>query len=237
MTEPVLIAHDSRDGMADSLAERVAGVLSEAVARRGQAGLIVSGGSTPKPLFERLSRADLAWPKVTITLADERWVPPESEGSNARLLREVLLQHDAAAATFLPLASAGASPEEDAASAETRLDAFPWPADITILGMGTDGHTASWFPGASQLAAALDPEGERRCLALTPEPLPAEAPYPRLTLTLPAILASRRLLVMLSGADKRSAYERAAAAGETMEMPVRAVLRQERVPLELHWAP
>lgn len=237
MTEPPLIEHESRDAMAETLAGEIAAKLHEAVARRGQAGLIVSGGSTPKPLFERLSRMDLDWLRITVTLADERRVPAGHAASNAKLVHEFLLQDEAREAPFISLAQGGESPEDDAASAEVRLDAFPWPADITILGMGADGHTASWFPGASGLAAALDLTGDRRCLAIHPEPLPAEAPYPRLTLTLPAILESRRILVMLAGADKRAAYEKAAAADETADMPVRAVLRQSRAPVELHWAP
>ena len=237
MTEPPFLTYDSRTAMVEALAERIAGVLREAVARRARAGLIVSGGSTPKPLFERLSKMDLAWPQVSITLADERRVSPEHDASNARLVRDHLLQDRAQDAAFIPLVEDGGSPEDDAASARARLDGFPWPADITLLGMGPDGHTASWFPGASQLAAVLEPEGERRCLALTPDPLPIEAPYPRVTLTLPAILASRQILVMLSGAEKRAAYRRAAAGGAIEERPIRAVLRQRRVPLELHWAP
>jgi len=236
MTDPRFVAHESRRAMAEALATDIGAALTDAVERRGRAGMVVSGGSTPEALFEQLSKSDLPWDRLTVTLADERLVSAGDPASNARLVRRSLLVGPAAAATFIPLAEEARAPEEAAAIAEQCLDGFPWPADITILGMGTDGHTASWFPGAAQLAAALASGGARRCIALWPEPLPEEAPYPRLTLSLPAVLDSRRILVMLAGEAKRTTYERAMAGEDERAMPVRAVLRQRQAPLEVHWA-
>jgi len=236
MTEPAFIAHETRAGLVEALAAAISHALAESVTRREAAGLVVSGGSTPKPLFERLSGEDLPWERVTVTLADERCAPAAEGVRNDALVRGHLLRGRATEARFLPLAEAGTDPQGEAAEAEARLDAFPWPADITLLGMGADGHTASWFPGAEALDAVLDPAGIRRCLALTPAALPEEAPYPRLTLTRPAVLDSARILVMLTGETKRAAYERARDGDDTAAMPIRAVLQQSRVPVDVHWA-
>jgi 6-phosphogluconolactonase len=224
------------DGRAQAraLATEVADRLRGALAERGRAVLAVSGGSTPKGFFAQLCGEPLDWAKVHVTLVDERWVPDSDERSNARLVKSLLLQHAASAASFIPLYTGAATPEAGLADAAARIDALPQPFDVVVLGMGDDAHTASFFPGGDHLADALDPEGRARVL---PMRAPA-AGEPRITLTLPALLDTRALYLLVSGERKRAlldAIRRNLDAAR--DYPVRAVLTQQRVPVAVYWCP
>ncbi len=152
---------ETRPALAQALARDVAAALTAAIETRGAASLAVSGGSTPKLFFEALSAKALFWDKVTVTLVDERFVPPESDRSNHRLVAENLLQNKAKAAYFVPLFQPAASPEDAATLATVKTEAICDPFDVVILGMGTDGHTASFFPGGDNLYEALDVDSSR----------------------------------------------------------------------------
>ncbi len=141
-----LNSFDNGAALAEGLATRVADALSAGITARGRASLAVSGGSTPKAFFKALSSAGIDWPKVTVTLVDERFVPPENDRSNHKLVAENLLQNAARAAAFVPLYHAGETAEEAATEATTATAGICQPFDVAILGMGTDGHTASFFP-------------------------------------------------------------------------------------------
>jgi len=222
---------DDPRALAEALGRRVAGDLRAAISERGTASLVISGGSTPRPFFEHLSRQRLDWGKVRVTLADERWVPADHADSNERLARERLLAADAAAATMVGMVNAEATPEAGHRACERALAAIERPFDVVVLGLGEDGHTASLFPGAPELAAGLDPETRRICLAVRP---PA-APHPRMSLTLAALLDCRRLVLHITGAVKWDVYRRASEPGPAEELPIRAVLRSGRA--EVWWAP
>ena len=182
---------------------------------------MVSGGSTPKRFFAALALRAIDWPRVTVTLADERRVADDNPRSNARLLRETLLRDRAAAARFAPLADSRLAPDDELAEAEARIAALPLPADLVVLGMGDDGHTASWFPGADRLAEAIDPATQAFVL-----PIRAPgAPEPRLTLTARVILGARALALHVEGADKADTLARALGPGPVADMPIRAALR------------
>lgn len=229
-----LLTHESVDAMAAALAAEIASVLAEAIDARGRASLVASGGSTPAPLYRALAVADVDWTRVTVTLADERWVDPGSDASNEALVRGTLL---AGGARFVPLKTAAATAAEGAPEANAAQEAIPLPYDVTVLGMGGDGHTASLFPHADGLAEALRADQGRRLMALTPKELPGHAPFARMTMTLPALLASRRITVMISGAEKRAVFERALAGSDVFDMPIRAILHQAETPVDVHWAP
>ena len=181
--------------LAQGLAEWTAERLREAIAARGVALLIVSGGKSPARFFDRLSNLDLEWSRVAITLADERRVADDSPRSNARLVRERLLQNRARAASFTPLADVRLPEDQELAAASARIANLPMPADVVILGMGDDGHTASWFPGAEGLAEAMDP-GARQLVAPIVAP---DAPEPRLTLTGRVILRAKAIALEIQG--------------------------------------
>jgi 6-phosphogluconolactonase len=234
MRQPEFVEFSSRDDLAAGLAARVKAALEEAISLRGRAVLAVSGGSTPVAFFKALSKLGLAWEQVTVFLVDERMVPASHERSNAKLVRDNLLQNNAANAFFVPMFQ-GAFDEGDAAhQIETVMKrAQLVPADFAILGMGNDGHTASYFPGGDHLADAIDPRQTALIL-----PMHAEgAGETRLTITLPVILAARHLALHIEGKDKRDVLDKALADGtRVMDMPVRAVFEYTVRAVEVFWA-
>jgi 6-phosphogluconolactonase len=207
--------------LADAAAEAVAGQLRAGLAARGHAALVATGGRSPGPTYDRLSNAELDWAHVAVTLSDERQVSADSPNSNARLLRERLFQGPAAAARFLPLT-------DYAEPALLKLTPF----DAVMLGMGEDGHIASLIPGSPGLADAMDPDGER-LLAESPQGFGAP-PVPRITLTLAALLRSRAIFLLIAGEAKRQVIAQAEAGAD---LPVGALLRQDRAPVRILWAP
>ncbi|SDG60175.1 6-phosphogluconolactonase [Pelagibacterium luteolum] len=222
-----------RDKLAEALAEAVADNLNAGLDERGRASLAVSGGSTPKRFFEVLSaRDDVDWENVTITLVDERWVHESSDRSNAGLVKDNLLAGPAAEAIFVPLYSGGEAPDaEGIAKTNERLAAVPSPFDAVILGMGNDGHTASFFPGGDTLEDALGNAGPALAIRAP------GAGEPRVTLTLPKVLDTRSLYLHIEGEEKAETLDKALETGPVEAMPVRAVLSQSHVPVSLYWCP
>jgi 6-phosphogluconolactonase len=217
--------------LTQKLAARVESELRAAIANRGQASLVVSGGNTPKALFEALAGCQLTWHKVTITLADERWVDQTSEHSNESMLRQTLLQGYAAEARFIPLKNNAETARQGQPECEQVLRGIGLPFDLVILGMGDDGHTASLFPGVS--GAALDVTSPHLCQSI----VPPVAPYERMTLTANALLTSREILLHIVGKNKWQVYCQATSAGAIDEMPIRVVLQQDEVPVGVYWSP
>ena len=168
------LTFDDSSALAAGFAAWTADRLNAGLRDRGTALLIVSGGTTPLKFFEALSAAAIDWSRVVITLADERRVPDDNPRSNAKLLREHLLKNAAAAARFVPLADSRVSPGQELLAAAARIAGLPTPADVVVLGMGDDGHTASWFPGADKLAQAIDLDSRALVLPIkapgVPEP-------------------------------------------------------------------
>ncbi|TPI26773.1 6-phosphogluconolactonase [Mesorhizobium sp. B3-2-1] len=224
-------AFADRPQLASALAGRVADRLTKAIDRRGVALLAVSGGTTPAKFFAALSAAPIAWDKVIVTLVDERFVPASSPRSNAGLLAANLLQNAAKAARFVPLYHDAIGVEDAAASDDAALRSLPWPLDVVVLGMGPDGHTASFFPDADDLPKLLDPASGRIILPVHAK----SAGEPRLTLTLARIIDAGFLALHIEGEDKRVAFDNAVAPGP--RKPIRAVLDASPEPVEVFWAP
>lgn len=219
-------------GLAQALAARVAEELRAAVDARGAALLAVSGGSTPTRFFAALSQEVLPWEQVTVMLVDERFVPPSSDRLNEKLARKNLLRNEAAIAKFVGLYSGAATVEKAAGTADERLAKLPFPIDVAVLGMGLDGHTASFFPDAGNLAELLDPSREEAVL-------PVHAPgagEPRLTLPLARLVESGFIALHIEGSAKQELLLSVLreAAGDA---PVRHVFRHSKHPVQIYWAP
>ncbi len=222
-----------RKSLAEKLAGEVATLLEQGIKQKGRASLAVSGGTTPVDLFEQLSGIDLPWNQVVVFLVDERWVGPDDPDSNERLVRKHLLKDKAKSAQFLGMKNSAATAGEGEAECEERLKRVPLPFDVLILGMGGDGHTASLFPGAEKLPAATDMNSSRTCMALAP---PA-APHERMSLTLPVILSAKNIFLHIVGQEKRKVLEKAMGEGPSEDMPIRFVLRYDKNPVTIYWAP
>lgn len=219
--------------LAAGLADAVASALSAAIAKNGEAILAVSGGSTPKAFFEALSTRALDWANVKVTLVDERFVPEDNPRSNHLLVKTHLLKNAAAAAEFVPLYRPEATIEDAAKTASGIVPGMGKPFDVAILGMGTDGHTASFFPGGDHLAAALDLSLPRRVMTME-APGAGEA---RLTLSFSALHDAGLLVVHIEGAEKKAVLEKALAGTDEQDMPIRAVLERAQTTPEIYWAP
>jgi 6-phosphogluconolactonase len=218
------------------LAPLIAAALVRAIAARGHANLAVSGGSTPRSLFEALSKQAIDWQHVQITLVDERWVDETDMQSNARLVREYLIQNQATGARFVSLKEPGIDAFScvDAVAKKLLATAQPlFPLDVVVLGMGEDGHTASWHPGAETLAQVMDVDSPAICGAVRP----LVAPCDRMTLTLGTVLQAHLLILHMVGEAKMPVLEAALQPGPVAEMPVRAILQQTHVPTEIYYAP
>jgi 6-phosphogluconolactonase len=226
------------DGLAVDLARYIASFLQGAMAKRGAASLVVSGGSTPVPFFQALSLANIPWAKVIVTLADERWIDPSDNDSNERLVRQHLLQNRAAVAKFVGLKTEDASALAGEMSCGKRILSIARPFDVLVLGMGNDGHTASLFPGAAALPRATDMDCSRLCMAIRP----LTASHDRMTLTLPALIDSRKIVLLIIGREKLKIFEKALAAEPLSEdvlneMPIRHILARAKSPVAVYWAP
>ena len=227
--------HDFADAaaLAAALAHAVADDLRQGLAARDFASVALSGGNTPKAFMQALAVQVLDWSRVVVTLVDERWVPESNARSNAALLKANLLDGPAALARFVPLYRALPQPEDALGEMERTLRALPLPFDALVLGMGNDGHTASFFPGGDRLADALDTAGSRLIL-------PMRAPgagEPRITLTLTPILAARHLYLHIEGAAKQAVLQQAVSGEQAGDAyPVRAVLAQAASPVRIYWA-
>ncbi len=229
---------ETREALLDALSLHCLSALSDALGARGQASFMVSGGSSPAPLYRKLSEADLDWASIHVALVDERWVDRDHDKSNETFIVNNLLQNRAAAARLTGMKNAAVTARDGLADCEAAYRALPSPFDLTLLGMGPDGHTASLFPHAEGLSAALDAQSDRLCAAITAQQSEVTgAMTERMTLSLAGLLNSRQLLLLITGEDKLAALRDAQAGDDVAAIPVRAVLQQTRVPLTIYWAP
>lgn len=220
-----LIEYPDSEMMMIDLAQTLVGELNTCLMKHEWASFAVPGGTTPGPIFDVMCAANLDWDRVHVMLTDERWVPEDSPRSNTRLLRERLLVDRAAAAQYVPLYADAETPEE-ALDGLSEGIARELPISVMLLGMGADMHTASLFPGADRLADGLAEDAP--CLL----PMRADgAPEPRITLTAPVLKGAMSRHLVIIGADKRAALERAKNMSP-LEAPVAAILPGTTV----HWA-
>lgn len=220
---------------AEELAEAVAGdaqfVIESALDARGDAVVAFAGGRTPAAAQALLAKAKLKWKDVTIVPTDDRLVPVQDKLSNVRGLAERFLP---LGARVLPLTGGDLPVDAAGKAADARLQAIHWPLDFVWLGMGEDGHTASIFPGADLEAALSAPH---RAMGVTPDPLPADAPVARVTLTKSAILGARAVMIQITGDKKRKVLEKALKDGAGSQYPIGRLLADATQAIDIHWCP
>jgi 6-phosphogluconolactonase len=226
--------YDSLDELADAVAGDVGFIIESAIDARGASLIAVPGGSTGPAIFPKLVQQKLPWKKVTVIPTDDRIVPVDSELANVRSIAKAFLP---AGARVIPVVSGAAEDYRLAGNAaDARLQDFPWPPDLVWLGMGKDGHTASIFAGPD-LQNALDAPKARRAIGVLPDPLPEEAPVPRVSLTRAAILSARTVMIVITGDEKRTVLEQAIADGQSSKTPIGRVLAEAEQPIDIHWCP
>ena len=213
-------------------------VISEALSKHGVATILVSGGTTPAPLYEALSKADLNWKKIKIALVDERWVDPSHAASNEALIRRTLLINNAKNAEFIGMKNAANTAASGLAEAEQNYAKLPQPFSLAIVGMGVDGHTASLFPNANGLTEALKADNPKLLAAIKAKPSDVTGPNTeRMSMTLAALLKTERIIILFTGEDKLSVFNAAQRSTVSENVPISALIHQEQVPVELYWAP
>ena len=225
--------YDSVDEMADAVAGDVGFIVESAVDARNASLIALPGGDSVQPIFQALAAKKLPWKQLTIIPTDERLVPMDDERSNVRGIAKAFLPNGA---RVIPIAADIADYKLAGNSADARLQDLPWPPDLVWLGMGEDGHTASLFAG-SDLQNALDAPKARRAVGLMPDPLPQDAPVPRITLTRSAILSARTILITITGDKKRELLEAAIEDGQSSKLPIGRLLAEVDQPIDIHWAP
>lgn len=229
---------DSRDAMQASLVAEIVFLLEQALAEHGQALLLVSGGSSPQPIYQALSAQPLDWAKITVALVDERWVDLNHPASNEAFIRQQLLRGPAAKARLVAMKTPASSAESGLAECEARYQQLCERADICLLGMGSDGHTASLFPYAHGLEAGLNPENPHRCVAISAQRSEVTGDHTeRLSLTLNYIQRSKKQLLLITGQVKLDCYRQALVCSELQLMPISALLNSDSAHTEVYWAP
>ena len=216
------------NALAVRLAGDVAGAIDHRLASQPLTGIVVSGGRTPEAFLRVLASKPLNWSRIRVTLADERRVPLADPASNLRMVQRA----------FAGTGAANSLVQFDAASADAveqwqaELNAVPTPFAAVVLGMGDDGHFASLFPHMPGLAGALDAGGPK---SIVYGVAPTE-PRERLSLTLSWLLDTDLLALHVTGSAKLRSLQDASTSGSALEMPVRALLQQRRVPVKVYHA-
>lgn len=225
---------DTRESASARVAELASTSLQRAIQSHREASIMLSGGNTPGRSMELLSQASLDWQKVTAGLVDERFVAPNEEGSNEQLVRSTLLQNAARSAKFISMFHENASLKE---SAQIANDSYKHVSPITfvLLGMGSDGHTASWFPGTDHLETALT--SEESVIAVDSNDVSGARNFRyRLTLTKSALASSQDAVLLLFGEEKKRVYLESLHM-TPQERPIKAAIEALGAKLTVIWAP
>lgn len=221
----------SKEDLIESFSEEIVNKLENSINEKGSASILVSGGNTPKPLFEKLSTKDIDWTKVKIGLVDERWVDENHQDSNAKLVKDFFLKNKASKAVFIPLHQNNLEVNKAEASCSSLVEKEFFPCDVLILGMGEDFHTASLFPNNDKLKKALDLENKSFCVSMTPK----TAPHDRMSLTLSAILKAQNIYLHIQGLGKKQVYDKAINENDFMLSPLSAVLKNKQKNIEVYY--
>jgi 6-phosphogluconolactonase len=225
--------YEDADEMAEAVAGDIGFIIESAIDARGAAVIALAGGKTPLPIYEKLAKAKIDWKRVTIVPGDDRMVPLGDPLSNVTAIGKIFIPKGA---RVIPLISATVADYKAAGrAADAILQDLHWPLDLCLLGIGNDGHAASIFPGPDYDEALNGPK-ERRALGVMPEPLPPEAPVARVTLSRAAIVASKAIMIAITGAAKKEVLEAAIEQGASSPYPAGRILAEVELPIDIHWS-
>lgn len=221
---------EKKEELLEKLSLHIIKNLEDSILKNKKASLLLSGGNTPKPLFQKLSSYDIAWDKVVVSLVDDRWVPNNHKDSNELLVKENLLQNFASKASFVGMFIDGktAFESDDECSKVYQEKVFPF--DVVVLGMGGDSHTASLFPNNKKLKEAYNLENENLCISIQP----TTAPHDRMSLTLQGILSAKTIILHIEGEEKLTVYEEALRSNDIFACPISAVLNNKDKKVEVY---
>ncbi len=232
MIEAEFWDYEEMDELAEAVAGDVGFIIESAIDARGSAVIALAGGKTPVPILEKLAETKLDWKRVMIIPTDDRMVPLGDPLFNATMLAKIFLPKGA---RVIPFISDKAEDYKLAGSAAAaRLDDLHWPLDLVWLGVGSDGHTASIFPGPDY-DDALNAPVARKAVGVMPDPLPPEAPVARVTLTRSAIQAAKTIIIVTKGEDRQVMIEQAIKDGDSSPLPIGRVLAGLETPIDIHW--
>lgn len=227
---------ENRNDFYNKVTKRCEHHLTKSIDEKGFASFIVPGGTTPAPIFKKLSHLNLKWEKVSVIPSDERWIDVSSEQSNQRLIKENLLINEAKKSKFIGLKNNSPSAAEGEKITQEKLKQLDLPFNIVMLGMGNDGHFASLFPGCPQLSEALDIASEKLCSAINANGCSVAGEFTeRMSLTLSAILNSQLIIILITGKEKLKVMREAIKETNFMKKPIAALLTQTKTPVEVYW--
>ncbi len=227
---------DSKESLTAELADDIEKRLIEGIEQDGRAVFMVSGGSSPAPAYKKLSNLALNWRKIDVAMVDERWVDKEHDKSNETFIKNTLLQNKACDANFITMKNTQLDAHQGQPICEQKYQSLKQNFDVTILGMGPDGHTASLFPHAQGLSDALTTSDLVSAIDAIKSDVTGDITQ-RMTLSLTAILHSKVIKLLISGEEKLAVYKEALKPGKVEDMPLRAILNQNKTDVEVYWAP
>jgi len=221
---------NNSESLATDLCQCIGEILTEAIRKKGRASMAVSGGSTPIMLFKEFSLLSIDWTKIDLTLADDRWVDAKNADSNELLVRTHLIKNKAAKVNFIPLKNDSKTAKEGQIYSEKMLRKITPPFDVVVLGMGSDGHTASLFPCSDELPEAMNLNNSNYLISTSPK----TAPYERISLTARVIFDSKNVFLHLNGSSKLHTLESAMEYKDSNKMPIYTFLKNG---LSIYWSP
>lgn len=223
--QPTIVKFGSLDELHDAAFAFAEQNLKSATAKNRMTSLFLSGGSTPGPVYQRLSNAKLPWSRIVVAQVDDRWVPLSNPGSNATLIRKTLLRNKAKNAKFVRMKSRHRTPWAGQDNVNDDYSSLPLNNSVAVLGMGTDGHVCSWFPDAQGLARAIDPANDNLVQAVTAKKSKVTGPYlDRITMTLCALQKCGALLLLIAGDEKQKILHDA-MSDPSSDLPVAHLIR------------
>ncbi len=221
---------NNSESLALDLCQCIGEILTEAIRKKGRASMAVSGGSTPIRLFKEFSLLSIDWTKIDLTLADDRWVDAKNTDSNELLVRTHLIKNKAAQVNFISLKNDAKTAKEGQIYSEKMLRKVTLPFDVIVLGMGSDGHTASLFPCSDELPEAMNLSNSNYLISTSPKTVP----YERISLTARVILDSKNIFLHLNGSSKLHTLESAMEYKDPNKMPIYTFLKNG---LSIYWSP